>query len=88
MAHVGEEFAFGAAGGLGSLFGLQELDIGLDQFLGAGRHGVFQLIAMSQQGFIPALDFRQHLVEGVGQLPQVIVGLFNCSRAIILVSGD
>ena len=44
VAHVGEEFALGAAGRFGFLFGLTEVGVGSDQFGGAGFHLLFQAI--------------------------------------------
>jgi len=84
VAHVGKKFALSTAGSLSLVFGDQELGVGLNQFLGAGSDGLFQAVAILQKFFVAMLNFLQHLVKGVGELSQIVVGLFYRAGSIVL----
>ena len=56
MAHIGQEFALGAARGLRLFFGRGQSRVGGDQFRGARGNFLLQPVAMAQQLPIPVLN--------------------------------
>ena len=88
MTHIGQELALGAAGGLGFLLGLPQFAVGTKQFRGARFHLLFQLVPMFQKLLVPLLNFRQHAVEAIDQLPHLVIGSLHGARSIIFLGGD
>ena len=88
VTHIGEKLAFGAAGRLGLVPGLDQLDIGSQQLGSACLNFVLQAVAMSQQFAVAALDFGEHLIERIGELPELVVGPARRPRRIVLFPRD
>ncbi len=74
MAHIGQKLALGLAGGFGLILSLKQL----------GGMLCHQLL---HAGAMP-LDLRQHFVEGVGKLAQVVVIPLHGANRIILIQGN
>ena len=66
VAHGGEKFALGLAGGLGLLFRRF-------QFPGACVHQIFQIAPVLAQAFVAGMNFGQHVVETVDQIADFIL---------------
>ena len=78
VTHIGQKFALGAIGGFGAVPGQH-------QFRSAGGDFLLEIVAIAKQRRVAKLDLREHGVEGVDELAQIVVGaLFRADRIILL----
>ena len=82
VAHVGEEGALGAAGGLGRVAGLDQLLLGplplgdlRAEFPRPVLDPLLQFVVRLLEGFVALLDLRQHVVEPLVQRADLVVAV-------------
>ena len=63
-------------------------DVGRGQFRGTLANAFFQFIPCSSQRAVLRLDLGQHLVEGIGQHPDLISTLLFRTDGIVLILAD
>ena len=81
MAHVGQEFALGAAGLHRQIARLLKLDSPL-------LHADFEIVVRGDKGLVALLYVLQHLVEGLDH-PADLVGANLCNaKRVVLFAGD
>ena len=68
--------------------GLPQFGVGPKQFRGSCFYLLFQMVPMARKLLVPLLNFRQHTVEAIDQLPQFVVRAFDGAGGVVLLGGN
>ena len=88
MAHVRQKLALQPPALLGFFLGGDQLGVERAQLGGADRDLLLQALPMARQRKVALLDLGQHVVEGVGKQPQLVIGLLGRAHGKIPVRRD